>query len=120
MAGRNLKPGGFDSTDKMHSNTLKVKNISVMFGPMYAKLKLEEKEEIQCTQLICELFNRGSQCNVSLLKLVVSAFIFQGSDSPGSHNRLRGGGRRQNQNSLLVKGQNDNTSPGDWPRKISP
>ena len=26
----------------------------------------------------------------------------------------------QNQNSLLVKRQNDNTSPGDWPRKISP
>ena len=25
----------------------------------------------------------------------------------------------QNQNSLLVKRQNDNTSPGDWPRKIS-
>ena len=24
----------------------------------------------------------------------------------------------QNQNSLLVKRQNDNTSPGDWPRKI--
>ena len=95
MAGRNLKPGGFDSTDKMHSNTLKVKNISVMFGPTYEQLKLEEKEVIQCTQLICELFYRGSQCcNVSLLKWVVSAFIFQGSDSPGSHNRLRGGGRR--------------------------
>ena len=28
--------------------------------------------------------------------------------------------RTQNQNSLLVKRQNDNTSPGDWPRKISP
>ena len=26
----------------------------------------------------------------------------------------------QNQNSLLVKRQNDNTSPGDWQRKISP
>ena len=26
----------------------------------------------------------------------------------------------QNQNSLLVKRENDNTSPGDWPRKISP
>ena len=26
----------------------------------------------------------------------------------------------QNQNSSLVKRQNDNTSPGDWPRKISP
>ena len=26
----------------------------------------------------------------------------------------------QNQNSLLVKRQNYNTSPGDWPRKISP
>ena len=26
----------------------------------------------------------------------------------------------QNQNSLLVKRQNDNTSPGDWPKKISP
>ena len=26
----------------------------------------------------------------------------------------------QNQNSLLVKRQNDNTSPGDWPRKIGP
>ena len=25
-----------------------------------------------------------------------------------------------NQNSLLVKRQNDNTSPGNWPRKISP
>ena len=25
-----------------------------------------------------------------------------------------------NQNSLLVKRQNDNTSPGDWPKKISP
>ena len=24
-----------------------------------------------------------------------------------------------NQNSLLVKRQNDNISPGDWPRKIS-
>ena len=29
-------------------------------------------------------------------------------------------GTHQNQNSLLVKHQNDNTSPGDWPRKISP
>ena len=29
-------------------------------------------------------------------------------------------GLNQNQNSLLVKRQNDNTSPGDWPRKISP
>ena len=29
-------------------------------------------------------------------------------------------GQNQNQNSLLVKRQNDNTSPGDWPRKISP
>ena len=28
--------------------------------------------------------------------------------------------QNQNQNSLLVKRQNDNTSPGDWPRKISP
>ena len=28
--------------------------------------------------------------------------------------------RHQNQNSSLVKRQNDNTSPGDWPRKISP
>ena len=27
--------------------------------------------------------------------------------------------QNQNQNSLLVKRQNDNTSPGDWPRKIS-
>ena len=26
----------------------------------------------------------------------------------------------QNQNNLLAKHQNDNTSPGDWPRKISP
>ena len=26
----------------------------------------------------------------------------------------------RNQNSLLVKRQNINTSPGDWPRKISP
>ena len=26
----------------------------------------------------------------------------------------------QYQNSLLVTRQNDNTSPGDWPRKISP
>ena len=29
-------------------------------------------------------------------------------------------GQNQNQNSSLVKRQNDNTSPGDWPRKISP
>ena len=28
--------------------------------------------------------------------------------------------QNQNQNSLLVKRQNDNTSQGDWPRKISP
>ena len=28
--------------------------------------------------------------------------------------------RDWNQNSLLVKRQNDNTSPGDWPRRISP
>ena len=31
-----------------------------------------------------------------------------------------GQNQNQNQNSLLVKRQNDNTSPGDWPRKISP
>ena len=28
--------------------------------------------------------------------------------------------QNQNKNSLLVKRQNDNTSPGDWPGKISP
>ena len=28
--------------------------------------------------------------------------------------------QNQNQNSLLLKRQNDNTSPGDWPSKISP
>ena len=28
--------------------------------------------------------------------------------------------QNQNQNSLLVKRQNDNTYPGAWPRKISP
>ena len=28
--------------------------------------------------------------------------------------------QNQIQNSLLVKRQNDNTSPGDWPKKISP
>ena len=28
--------------------------------------------------------------------------------------------QNQNQNSLLVKRQNENTSPGDWPRKIGP
>ena len=28
--------------------------------------------------------------------------------------------KNQNPNSFLVKRQNDNTSPGDWPRKISP
>ena len=34
--------------------------------------------------------------------------------------RVRSTEPSQNQNSLLVKCQNDNTSPGDWPRKISP
>ena len=35
-------------------------------------------------------------------------------------NRYKYQNQNQNQNSLLVKRQNDNTSPGDWPRKISP
>ena len=38
------------------------------------------------------------------------------SDLRGSRNQ----NQNQNQNTLLVKRQNDNTSPGDWPRKISP
>ena len=37
-----------------------------------------------------------------------------------SYECLRMDVQNQNQNSLLVKRQNDNTSPGDWPRKISP
>ena len=35
-------------------------------------------------------------------------------------NGITNGTIGQNQNSLLVERQNDNTSPGGWPRKISP
>ena len=55
----------------------------------------------------------GLTTNPSLIKSTVNA--------PGiSDHAMVVTDADQNQNSLLVKRQNDNTSPGDWPRKISP
>ena len=49
---------------------------------------------------------------------ICSNYTTHGNNCNGSV-RIRIVYQNQNQNSLVLKRQNDNTSPGDWPRKIS-
>ena len=60
----------------------------------------------------------------NLIKTLILGAIFHKTRQFGSKPHIFDAktdqNQNQNQNSLLVKRQNDNTSPGDWPRKISP
>ena len=58
--------------------------------------------------------------NDKIYTLVNNVVLLKEEGSTYNNNNLGTIYSNQNQNSLLVKRQNDNTSPGDWPRKISP
>ena len=69
------------------------------------------------TQARTALVKESKGCSIvcfSILALLLHLSALYGDDNSPSL------AQNQNQNSLLEKRQNDNTSLGDWPRKISP